>query len=266
MSDETLDHAADQASRWRVLLDTLAIRQRLSVTEAAELLGVSAATVRRDFTELARQQLATRTHGGVVATSVAYDLPARYRVTPDEPRERIAAAAADLIAPGSVVGFNGGTTTSAVARHLGRRPDLQEQTAVTVVTNALNIASEMVLRPHIHTVCIGGQARPESYELFGPFAGLVLRDLLLDHLILGVDAMSAAEGATCQHLGESVVNAEMVAHAQRVTVVAGSQKLGRIALSRICGTDRVHTLVTDDAAEPEHVAALRDAGVTVLLV
>jgi DNA-binding Lrp family transcriptional regulator len=72
----------DQSSRWRMLLDALSIHKRLSVTEAAELLGVPAATVRRDFEELARQQLATRTHGGVVATTVAYDLPARYRIAP----------------------------------------------------------------------------------------------------------------------------------------------------------------------------------------
>jgi DNA-binding Lrp family transcriptional regulator len=65
----------DQSSRWRILLDALSIHKRVSVTEAAELLGVSAATVRRDFKELARQQLATRTHGGVVATTVAYDRP-----------------------------------------------------------------------------------------------------------------------------------------------------------------------------------------------
>ena len=43
----------DQSSRWGMLLDALSIHKRLSVTEAAELLGVSAATVRRDFKELA---------------------------------------------------------------------------------------------------------------------------------------------------------------------------------------------------------------------
>jgi DeoR/GlpR family transcriptional regulator of sugar metabolism len=51
----------DQSTRWRMLLDALSIHKRLSVTEAAELLGVPVATVRRDFEELARQQLATRT-------------------------------------------------------------------------------------------------------------------------------------------------------------------------------------------------------------
>src|SRR5213083_3067781 len=85
-----------------MLLDALSIHKRLSVTEAAELLGVPAATVRRDFEELARQQLATRTHGGVVATTVAYDLPARYRIAPGDPRERIAHAAAELVRHGEV--------------------------------------------------------------------------------------------------------------------------------------------------------------------
>ena len=71
-----------------MLLDALSIHKRLSVTEAAELLGVPAATVRRDFEELARQQLATRTHGGVVATTVAYDLPAGGVPHPTQPSPR----------------------------------------------------------------------------------------------------------------------------------------------------------------------------------
>lgn len=259
--------SADQATRWRRLLDALAERRRLSVDEAAELLGVSAATVRRDFGELARRQLATRTHGGVVATSVAYDLPARYRTSSDDPRERIAAEAATRIQVGTVVAFNGGTTTSAVARHLVRRTDVQEAgaDAVTIVTNALNIAIEMVLRPSISTVVIGGVARPESYELHGPFASRVLRDLLVDELFLGVSGLSL-EGASCGHLGEAGINSEMVDKAQRVTVVTASPKLGKVALARICGLDRVHGLITDREADTGLVAGLRDAGVDVTLV
>ena len=259
--------SADQATRWRRLLHLLAERRRLSVDEASELLGVSAATVRRDFGELAKRQLATRTHGGVVATSVAYDLPARYRTSSDDPRERIGAEASARIRLGQVVGFNGGTTTSAVARHLARRTDLQEAgaDAVTIVTNALNIAGEMVLRPSVRTVVIGGVARSQSYELHGPFASRVLADLLLDELYLGVDALSV-EGASCGHLGEAGINAEMVAKAKRVTVVAAAPKLGRVALARICELDRVDALITDRDASDDALAEVRAAGVDVKLV
>jgi DeoR family transcriptional regulator of aga operon len=69
----------DRAQRWSALLALLGDRGRLSVAEAAVTLAVSEATIRRDFAALADRQLATRTHGGVVATGVAYDLPARYR-------------------------------------------------------------------------------------------------------------------------------------------------------------------------------------------
>jgi DeoR family transcriptional regulator, aga operon transcriptional repressor len=259
--------SADQATRWRLLLDTLAERRRLSVDEASELLGVSAATVRRDFGELARRQLATRTHGGVVATSVAYDLPARYRTTPDDPRERIAAEAAARVRIGTVVAFNGGTTTTAVAREVARRPDVLEAgpDAVTIVTNALNIAIELVLRPSIRTVVVGGVARPESYELHGPFASRVLGDLLIDELFLGVSAL-AKEGASCSHLGEAGINAEMVARARRVTVVTASPKLGKVSLARICELDQLHGLITDRDAPDDVVAAVREAGVAVTLV
>jgi len=130
----------------------------------------------------------------------------------------------------------------------------------------LNIASELVLRPDIRTVCIGGVARPESYELHGPFASRVLQDLLLHHLFLGVDAISAEEGASCEHLGESSISAEMVSRAQRVTVVADSQRIGGVALARICTIDQVDGLVTDDVADPDQVRRLRDAGVDVTLV
>lgn len=260
----------DRSHRWAALLALLGERSRLTVTEVAAELRVSEATVRRDFTELARQQLVTRTHGGVVATAVAYDLPARYRAgAGDAAKDRIVAAAADLIEPGSVVGFNGGTTTTATARRLAARADLTGapgRPALTVVTNALNIATEMVLRPHIRTVTIGGVARQQSYELIGPLATLVLGELWLDLLILGVDGVAAAGGASCHHEGEAGINAMMVRRADRVVVVATGDKLGRRTFARICDAPAISVVVTDPSAAPAEVTALRAAGVEVRVV
>lgn len=259
----------DRSWRLRTLLDLLAEAGRLSVTDAAAELGVSEATVRRDFTALAEQQLVTRTHGGVVAASVAYDLPVRYRGGGDsDAKERIAVAASDLITPGQVVGFNGGTTTSSTARRLAARTDLTESTArpaLTVVTNALNIATEMVLRPHVRTVTLGGVARPQSYELVGPLATMVLRELWLDHLFLGADGLTADTGISCFHEGEAGINALMVERAGEVTVVAGAEKLGRRTFARICDLEAVDTLVTDTSADADYVEMLRGEGLRVVL-
>jgi DeoR family transcriptional regulator of aga operon len=260
----------DRGARWSALLALLAEHGRLSVAQVVDELGVSEATARRDFGELAAQQLVTRTHGGVVATAVAYDLPARYKQAgKDSAKERIATFAADLVPEGSVVGFNGGTTTSATARRLAARSDLAaavRRPSVTIVTNALNIATEMVLRPFIRCVSLGGVARPESYELTGPLASMVLGELWLDTAVLGVDAVSAALGATCNHEGEAGINSLMVQRADRVVVVATGEKLGRRAFARICGASRIDTIVTDATADPGAMDDLRAAGVRVEVV
>ena len=260
----------DRAPRWSLLLQLLAERGRLSVAEVCQELGVSEATVRRDFNELAAQQLATRTHGGVLATSVAYDLPARYKTAShDLAKQQIAAAAAGLVAPGTVVGFNGGTTTSAVARQLATRPEItasDERPAVTVVTNALNIATEMVLRPAVRCIGLGGVARSESYEQTGPLAIAAMSQLWLDLLIIGVDGLAASTGATCRHDDEASINAAMVSRAQRVVVVTTGEKIGRTTFARICRTDAVDALITDATAPPAALDALREAGVDVTVV
>ena len=227
--------------------------------------------MRRDFGDLAAQQLVTRTHGGIVAAAVAYDLPARYKQAgTDDAKDRIAAYAADLAAEGSVVGFNGGTTTSAVARRLAARSDLAMTTtrpAMTVVTNALNIATEMVLRPFLRCVSLGGVARPESYELSGPARLDGPRRAVARHRASsGVDAVSAAAGATCQHEGEAGINALMVQRAERVVVVATGAKVGRRTFARICAASRIDVLVTDSTAPAEALAELRAAGVSVEVV
>lgn len=260
----------DRAPRWSRLLDLVAERGRLAVDEAAAELEVSAATIRRDFAALAEQQLATRTHGGIVASAVAYDLPTQYRAGSTSPhKRRIATAAAELVVPGSVVGLNGGTTTTAAARALSTRDAIVTTAAheqVTLVTNALNIATEMVLRPHLRTICVGGVARAESYELYGPYASRVLDKLRLDLLLLGVDALTVDGGAQCRHLGESGINSEMVSRAGQVVVVATSEKLSRTALAEICPIAAIDRLITDEEADPAAVAGIRAAGVTVDVV
>lgn len=61
--------------RWQALLDLLVERGELEVEPAAETLGVSAATIRRDLDQLAEQQLLVRTRGGAVLHGVSYELP-----------------------------------------------------------------------------------------------------------------------------------------------------------------------------------------------
>lgn len=255
----------DRAARSAAILDLLATRGRLSVADAVAALKVSEATIRRDFADLADEQLVSRTHGGIVASSVAYQLPFRYRAAHgDDELERIAARTADLVQPGQSVAINGGTTTTAVARSLTSRADLvRANQPLTVVTNALNIASEAVLRSHVQVVSVGGVARPESYEVSGPLAELVVERFWFDLAIVGVVGVSVAHGATCSTQDEATIVRTMIDRATRTVVVAVGAKLGRRTLAAICPIDLVDVLVTTAEADHPEVVAARAAGVEV---
>ncbi|WP_255947596.1 DeoR/GlpR family DNA-binding transcription regulator [Streptomyces odontomachi] len=254
-------------TRWTTLLELLAARGRLDVAEAAAELEVSEATIRRDFDQLAEQQMLVRTRGGAVAHGVSYELPLRYKTARRAPeKQRIAAAVADRIAPGEAVGLTGGTTTTEVARALAVRPGLASGTpALTIVTNALNIATELAVRPQFKIVVTGGVARAQSYELIGPLADGVLGQITLDVAVLGVVGFDPEHGATAHDEAEAAINRQLCEHARRVVVAADSSKLGRRAFARICGTGQVHTLITDRAAAPEELARFEDAGVRTIV-
>lgn len=254
--------------RLTALLDLLAGRERIEVDDAATAFDVSPATIRRDLDHLAQQQLLVRTHGGAVASNVAYDLPLRYKTARRAAeKQRIAEAAVGLLRAGMVVGLNGGTTTTEVARAIAVRNDSNasgRDLAVTVVTNALNIAAELAVRPHVKVVVTGGVARQQSYELIGPLVNRVLDDLILDVVFLGVDALHPQHGASAHHEGEASITHLMVDHSQQVIVVADSSKLDRCAFARICHVREMHTLITDTGAPDEVVEPFEEQRVRVI--
>jgi DeoR family transcriptional regulator of aga operon len=248
-----------RAERLDGILDRLASDGSVSVRELSDELGASPATVRRDLSLLEAQNLLSRSHGGAVSNGLLYELPVRYRGGRHaEEKARIAAAAADRIADAQTIGLTGGTTTTEVARRLRER-------SLTVVTNAINIASELVISETIRLVVTGGVARPQSYELIGPLAERTLEDLNVDLIFLGADGVNAS-GATTHDEIEAQTDRKMAERAARVVVVCDSSKIGRSALSRICPLTEIDELITDVDAPAEQLEPLLNAGVEVVQV
>src|SRR5438067_7532461 len=240
----TKEARVDRYARWNALLELLTDSGRVSVEDAAERLNVSQATIRRDFDQLAQQQMITRTRGGAVANGVSYDLPLRYKTAKHaSEKQRIGTAAAALVSPGMVVGLNGGTTTTEVARALAVRPELAgnvDDAQLTVVTNALNIANELLVRSRMKIVVTGGVVRPQSFELVGPLGGAILGEVTLDVALFGVDALDVTLGVAGHHEGEAAMNNLMVARAEKVVILAYSSKLGQHAFARLRPVARVN--------------------------
>lgn len=258
-----------QQQRLNALLELVSERGNVSIADIARELNISTATARRDLTALAGQRLVTRTHGGAAALGAGYELPLQYKIARQaEAKVAIAGAAASLVGVGDSIGLNGGTTTSEVARVLGRSDHLirgDGDVAITIVTNALNIAYELSVRSHVKIVVTGGVARRQSYELVGPLVSHTLADLTLDVAILGIDGLTPQFGATTLHEGEADVSRGFAKVAKRVVVVADSTKMMKSTFARICPLDAIDVLVTDAPVDGALADAFAEAAVSVVV-
>ncbi|MRG61076.1 DeoR family transcriptional regulator [Agromyces sp. CFH 90414] len=259
----------NRAERLSAVLDLLADGGQIEVDRIVEQLGVSPATARRDLDALAQQQLLTRTRGGAVAHSVAYDLPIRYKhqQNPDA-KAAIARAASAIVPRGAVIGLCGGTTATAIADELMSRADIMEPAAdpgLTIVTNAINIAMQLAMRPQIKTVVTGGVVHARSYELVGSYTDGVLGNISLDIAFIGANGIDAAVGPTSHDEREAAVNALMAGRAAHAVLVVDASKLDKRAFAAIGGPRLFQTVITDSAVTTDQRARLVDAGYDVIV-
>lgn len=237
----------------------------VSIAELAEELEVSGMTIRRDLDRLGKRGLLTRTHGGAVATGTLAstvfmeDEPAfehRARVNPVQ-KSTIARAAAALVGPGESLGLDVGTSILSLAQILTPRKDLR------VFTNSLRVGMQMA-EGNSKVYVLGGEVRTPEYSMIGAQATEALRTHFLDKVFIGVSGMDAS-GFYDYSPEDSEVKRAFLANASQVIVLCDSSKFGRRALTRIAALDKIHTLITE-APPPEDLgAALKEAGVHVII-
>jgi DeoR family transcriptional regulator of aga operon len=241
--------------RLSAILDRVAERGSVDVSDLASALGVSGATVRRDLQALSLAKRLVRTHGGAVARPVQTGDGASHLTA----KRRIGVAAARLVGSGAVVGLTGGSTALEVARALAHRGD------ITFVTNAINIASELVGRPGLRLVVIGGIVR-SSFELVGPAAEAMLGNYHFDVAFIGVDGLTPQEGCTTHDEMEAQTDLAFLRRARRSIVIADSSKIGKVTFAGICRVSDVDDIVTDRGITAEQLRSLSTAGAQVTTV
>lgn len=246
------EQAAQLAHQRRALiLDAVRRDGTVRVADLVGQLGVSDMTVRRDLDALARRGVVEKVYGGAVATAGTRAHEPGFDAKSDlgsAAKAAIAATAATLVEPGSVVAISGGTTAHAVAARLLDVPRL------TIVTNSLPVA-ELVRAAGrdgggdgagtAPTLLLTGGSPTPSAALVGPLAELVIGSLHVDLLVLGAHGVTEGAGLTTPNLTEAQTNRALVASARRIAVVADHSKWGVVGLSGFASLEQADWFVTD---------------------
>ncbi|MBO1077714.1 DeoR/GlpR family DNA-binding transcription regulator [Roseomonas haemaphysalidis] len=240
------------------IVELLVEHRRMTVETLARQLGASQETIRRDLTDLAARDRLHKFHGGAMLPDrMAEDAFALRMAENQSAKQAIGTAAARLFAPGDTLFVDTGSTTLAFATALARRDGL------TVITNSVGIAQQMS-RNGNRAFLLGGEHRHEAGENIGPLVLQQLAGFQPDHAVLTVGGITAS-GVHDFDLEEAEIARSMIERSRQVTVLADSSKFDRAALFHLCPLSRLGRLVTDRAPAPPLLAALRGAGVEVIL-
>ncbi|HEV7848184.1 MAG TPA: DeoR/GlpR family DNA-binding transcription regulator [Mycetocola sp.] len=222
---------------------------RVTVTELADSLAVTAETVRRDLDVLERQGALRRVHGGAVAsgkTSLVESTVADRAGQARETKLAIARAAFALLGDefrGSIL-LDAGTTTGALAELLADwRGD--GSSSITVITNSVPIAALLHHNPALDLHLLGGSVRGVTSAAVGGSTIEQLAHLRPDIAFLGANGISAGFGLSTPEEREASVKSAMVRAARRTVALVDSSKLGDEALYRFAELRELDTLISD---------------------
>ncbi len=213
---------------------------RVDVEALAREFGFTTQTIRRDLNDLCLRGLLMRVHGGaILANSLSNMGYAERRSLASIEKRGIGERAAALVPEGCSLMMNIGTTVEQVARALRARADLM------IVTNNLNVVTVLSGSPGKSLILAGGEVRQSDGAVIGEAAVEFMRGFRVDYAVIGASALDE-EGAVMDFdLREVSVARAILDSARHTILVADNRKFDRRAPVRICGMDRIHTVVTD---------------------
>jgi DeoR/GlpR family transcriptional regulator of sugar metabolism len=246
-----------------LILQRLDEQMSVTVSGLAQALAVSEVTVRKMLNELARQGALRRTRGGAVSLSVPVretDLRTKEK-TNIRKKKAIARAAFDLIADYETIFLDAGSTTLELARLIrnsGKRN-------ITVVTNALNTAFELLDSYDIEVIVTGGQLRHDVVSCVGPLAEQTVSSLHFDKAFIGANNVSVPHGATTPQVTEGQFKRVAMNMASKRFLLCDSTKFSSSSLMKICSLELFTAVITDSGLSLAVQKDFRQAGIPLLL-
>jgi len=233
---------------------------RVEVADLARRFAVTTETIRRDLSELDRQRVLRRVHGGAVAyQSVRHEPSLIVRDTQHAAEKRkIARRAVEELPGEGTILIDSGSTLSFLAELL------PNDRRLTVFTNSIPVIQSLSGRDAIEVNVIGGLLRKNTMAMVDAAGVDMIRDLTVDAAFISTDRVSAERGFTTPYRGEVAIKRAMIAAARRVVMLFDHAKVGNDQLYRFAAVEEIDTIVTDDGVPDGTISAFRALGPQVI--
>lgn len=226
-------------SREKAIIRLLEERGYISVQELSKCLYVSQPTVRRTLTDLEREGIVQRSHGGVILASNGLARPMSFRVESMQKEKRvIARAAADMVDNGNVIFLDTSTTARCLINYLRNKRN------ITVITNSLP-ALTLLQSYNVTAKCTGGDLNDESLGFVGHHAEQYIADIYADVFFFSTPCISNTGRISDYSEQETYIRKRMLKNAKKKVFLFHSAKFNQNATFTICDLHEVDYLISD---------------------
>lgn len=226
-----------KTARQKYLIDILSEKGQITISELVDRLRVSADTLRRDLSDLEKQGLAQKNHGGAIALNLsAMNRQNRNTLLPDT-KKRLGKMVAEKIPGGSTLFLDAGSTVLAVATQI--------QGPMTVITPSLDIAQHFSTRADIQLILLGGKWDMQQRLFAGSATVSLLERYRADIAVLGTCALHADLGLSANQEADAEVKRAMLAASAEHWLVADHMKLNHCEPWLVAGLADIHQLFLD---------------------
>jgi DeoR/GlpR family transcriptional regulator of sugar metabolism len=244
--------------RHQAIVSLLQSHGRVSVADLSDRFSVSQVTIRVDLQALVDQGSVVRTHGGAILAGYGIqDLSLlRRRQRQVAEKARIAAAAAELVGDGEAIFLDSSSTTLAILSHIRQRHDL------TVMTNSLVVAQELLAFPKITVVMPGGTLHHDTVSLIDAGGLKIVERYNISKGFFGAHGLTLEDGFTDVSEAEARLKRSIVGMCRQVIALLDATKWGRAGVASFAEAKDADVLIADAAPE-EMVCQMRALGVEV---
>ena len=243
--------------RRNAILEKLQVERRVVVSELSILYDVSEETIRRDLDKLENDGYAIKSYGGAVLNENSnMDLPFNVRKNRNVlGKQKLANIVNEMIRDGENIMLDASSTAVAIAKTIKNRKDL------TVITNSLEIALELLEAPGIRVISTGGVATGGSLALVGPVTDSTIRLYYVDKAIISAKGFDIDSGFMDSDEQHATNKASMLHMAKKKILAVDSSKFGKIAFAKIGDLKDLSAIVTDKKPDDEWLKRFEELGI-----
>lgn len=245
--------------RKRKILNIINERKSVTISELMEILDASQSTIRRDLSELNREQLLKKVHGGAVSLKngiLTKDETVLQRQDLNiESKRKIARYCASLIKDNDVVYLDAGTSTAEMLPYL-------ETVNASYITNCISHAG--ILSSYGHQVYLpSGRLKATTDALIGSDTYRYIEKMNFTIGFFGTNGVSITEGFTTPDPEEGEIKRIACLHSGETYFLADQSKFNTICTYTFAPIDGGF-IVTDSNA-PKNYKELHNTIVTDLI-